>query len=397
VAQRAQREHAMKVAIVHYWLTGMRGGEKVVEALCELFPGADIFTNVYVPERVSATIRRHRVRTTFVNRLPFAASARAYLALMPVALEQLDLRGYDLIISNESGPAKGVVPPLDAMHICYCLSPMRYAWDLYQDYLASSGPVARALMRPAMHYLRMWDLASAARVDHFATLSEHTRRRVAKYYRRDAEIIHPPVDTHRFSPRGERGDFYLVVGATEAYKRVDLAVEAFNRLGRPLVVIGEGPEDPRLRRLAGPNVTLLGAQPDEVLQRHYASCRALIFPGEEDFGIVPVECMASGRPIIAYGRGGVLDTIVDGETGVLFREQTVESLIDAVVRYERSEREFSPERLAEHARAFDREHFKARFGAMVERVMRGPAVRPPVGQTPLFLPAKAEDAQVKAR
>lgn len=386
----------MKVAIVHYWLTSMRGGEKVVEALCELFPQADIFTNVYSPDRVSETIRRHRVQTTFVNRLPFAPRIRAYLALMPLALEQLDLRGYDLVISTESGPAKGIVPPLDATHICYCLSPMRYAWDLYPEYLASAGWLSRFLMRPAMHYMRLWDFATAARVDHFATISEHTKKRIAKYYRRDSEILYPPVDTHRFRPGGERGDFYLVVGATEAYKRVDLAVQAFNRLGRPLVVIGEGPEDRRLRRLGGKNVTFLGAQPDEVLRKHYASCRALVFPGEEDFGIVPVECMASGRPVIAYARGGALDTVREGETGLFFREQTVDSLVDAVLRFERREPELSPQQIAEHARAFDREHFKARFGAMVERVMRGPGVQAPRAAS-LLLSPQPEDAQVKAR
>jgi glycosyltransferase involved in cell wall biosynthesis len=273
---------------------------------------------------------------------------------------------------------------------------MRYAWDMYNEYLASVGWLARALMRPAMHYMRLWDYVTAARVDHFATISEHTQKRIAKYYRRDSEIVYPPVDTQRFQPSERRGDFYLVVGATEAYKRVDLAVQAFNRLGRPLVVIGGGPEDRRLRKLAGPTIKLLGAQPDDVLREHYASCRALVFPGEEDFGIVPVECMASGRPVIAYGRGGALDTIRDGVTGIFFGEQTVASLCDAVARYERLERTFSADRIVEHARAFDREHFKARFGAMVERVMRGPGVRPP--ETGALLPSpKPEDAQVKAR
>jgi glycosyltransferase involved in cell wall biosynthesis len=386
----------MRVAIVHYWLTSMRGGEKVVEALCELFPQADVFTNVYVPERVSETIRRHRVRTTFVNSLPFAARVRAYLALMPLAIEQIDLRGYDLVISSESGPAKGVVPPPDAMHICYCHSPMRYAWDLYPNYVAASARLARFLMRPAMHYFRMWDVTSAARVDHFVANSSHTQARIRKYYRRDAEVLPPPVDTRRFSPRGRRGDFYLVVGAMEAYKRVDLAIEAFNQLGRPLLVIGTGPDERRLRRLAKSNVSFLGPQPDEALHDRYASCRALIFPGEEDFGIVPVECMAAGRPVIAYARGGALDTVREGETGLFFREQSVESLVDAVLRFERREPEFSPEQIAEHARAFDREQFKARFAALVERVMLGRAVRPPAS-VGLLLTAQRENAQVKAR
>jgi glycosyltransferase involved in cell wall biosynthesis len=387
----------MKVAIVHYWLTGMRGGEKVVEALCELFPQADVFTNVYEPERVSATIRRHRVRTTFVNRLPFARRARAYLALMPLALEQLDLRGYDLIISSESGPAKGIVPPLDARHICYCHSPMPYAWDLYREYLDGSGFLARALIRPVMHYMRLWDFVAAARVDYFIANSTHTQRRIAKYYRRKAEVLYPPVETERFAPADERGDFYLMVGALDAYKRVDLAVQAFNQLGRPLVVIGAGPEEKRLRGMAKSNVNFVGARPDAVLRYQYARCRALILPGEEDFGIVPVECMASGRPVIAYGRGGALDTVRDGETGVFFKEQTPESLVQAVLRYEQMEREFSPDRIAEHARGFDREVFKARFSAMVERVMQGPSVRVPRGSGALALPSQSEDAQAKSR
>lgn len=387
----------MRVAIVHYWLTSMRGGEKVVEALCEMYPQADVFTNVYVPDRISETIRSRRVRTTFVNRLPFAPRVRAYLALMPLALEQLDLRGYDLVISTESGPAKGIVPPLDATHICYCLSPMRYAWDLYHDYLASAGPVSRWLMRPAMHYLRLWDTATAARVDHFATISRHTRQRIAKYYRRDSEIIYPPVDTARFRPGTEDGDFYLVVGATEAYKRVDLAIDACNRLGRRLVVIGEGPEDRRLRRLAGKTVTLLGAQPDDVLQKHYAACRALLFPGEEDFGIVPVECMASGRPVIAYARGGALDTVRDGETGVLFDRQTVDSMSDAILRFETAPLRLSAHGIAEHARSFSRETFKERFGSMVERVLRASVSPPRHGPGALSFAAQPENAQVKAR
>jgi glycosyltransferase involved in cell wall biosynthesis len=253
----------------------------------------------------------------------------------------------------------------------------------------------RTLLRPAMHYFRMWDVTSAMRVDHFVANSAHTRRRIGKYFRRDAEVLAPPVDTRCFAPGGEPSDFYLVAGAMEAYKRFDLAVEAFNKLGQPLMVIGTGPEERRLRRLARKNVRLLGAQPDETLREYYARCRALVFPGEEDFGIVPVECMAAGRPVIAYGRGGALDTVRDGETGLFFAEQTVDSLIDAVRRYEARERDFSPVRIAEHARAFDREQFKARFGAIVERVMRGPGVRPPAAGG--LLPAQPENAQVKAR
>ncbi len=361
----------MKVAIVHYWLTEMRGGEKVVEALCELYPGADVFTNVYVPEAVSPTIRERRVRTTFIDRLPFARKKLEwYLPLMPIALEQLDLRGYDLVISIESGPAKGVNVPLGTAHICYCLSPMRYIWDMYPEYLANVGWLARVLMRPAAHYLRMWDVASAMRADHVAAISTHTQRRVARYWRRDATLIHPPVDVTDITPGDERGDFYLYVGQLTAYKRPDLAVRAASQLGRPLVVIGRGEEMARLRAIAGPTVRFLGWQSDAVLRDHVARCRALLFPGEEDFGIVPVECMAAGRPVIALGAGGALDTVVDGTTGVLFAEPTVESLVAAIARFETQEASFEPGRIRAHAERFGRARFQAEFRAMADKVLR---------------------------
>lgn len=360
----------MKVAIVHYWLVDRRGGERVVEALCELYPQADIFTNVYDPAPFAETLARQRVYTTFVNRLPFARRMlEPYLPLMPVALEQLDLRGYDLVISNESGPAKGVVVPPDVLHICYCLSPMRYVWDLYPQYLADAGFFTRLAMRPLMHYLRLWDQASAQRPDVIAAISEHTRRRVAKYWRREAEIIPPPVDSERFAAARNSvpvGDYYLCAGQLIPYKRVQLAVDVFTKLGLPLVVAGTGPELPSLRRRAGPTIRFLGWTPDDALARTIAGCRALVFPGEEDFGIVPVEAMAAGRPVIAYRRGGALDSVVDGETGLFFDEQTVDSLAAAVQRFDAEFDRFDPEHIAEHAARFDREHFKARFAAFVE-------------------------------
>jgi glycosyltransferase involved in cell wall biosynthesis len=364
---------AVRVAIVHYWLVGMRGGEKVVEALCGLYPDADLFTNVYDPARLSPAITSHKVRTTFVNRLPFARTLyRWYLPWMPLAIEQLDLRGYDLVISLESGPAKGVIPPLDGLHVCYCFSPMRYAWDMYQDYLEGAGGLTRWAMRPVMHYFRLWDRASADRVDHFLTLSNHTRRRIRKFYRREAEILPPPVETMRFAPSDERGGFYLVAGQLEYYKRADLAVEACKRLGRRLVVIGEGPELRRLRRLGGPNIEFLGWQSDERLAWHYARCTALLFPGIEDFGIAPVECMASGRPVIAYGRGGALEYVIDGVTGIRFAEQTADSLAAAMIRYEAGAGTFDPSRIVEHAATFDREMFCRRFSEAIGRLMAEP-------------------------
>lgn len=325
----------MKVAIVHYWLVGMRGGEKVIEALCRMYPDADVFTHVYVPEAVSDEIKRHKVTTSFIGKLPRAAKLyQRYLPLMPLALEQLDLRGYDLIISSESGPAKGIVPPPGAMHICYCHSPMRYIWNMFHEYRNRSGLITRLVMPALAHYIRNWDSVSANRVDHFIANSETVAARLHRYYRRASTVIHPPVDVDAFEvlPDGLVEDYCLMVGELVGYKRPELAVEAFNRTGRRLVVIGGGEMLAELRRIAKPNVQVLGPQPFSVLRHYYSRCRALIFPGEEDFGIVPVEAMASGRPVIAFRRGGATETVVDGMTGVFFDEQSVDALIAAEER-----------------------------------------------------------------
>jgi glycosyltransferase involved in cell wall biosynthesis len=348
----------MKVAIVHYWLVGMRGGEKVVEALCEMYPQADIFTHVYVPEMVSDRIRQHRVIPTFVNSLPRAARMyKTYLPLMPLALEQLDLRGYDLIISSESGPAKGVIAPSDAVHVCYCHTPMRYIWNMYHDYRNSAGRLARYMMPPLTHYLRMWDVTSAARVDSFVANSATVARRIHRYYGADAVVIHPPVDTGAFSiaAPSELGDYYLMAGELVSYKRPDLAVRAFNEMKLKLVVVGGGEMLEKVRGLAGPTVTILGPQPFDILKQHYARCRALIFPGEEDFGMVPVEAMASGRPVIAFGRGGATETVATGVSGVFFTEQTVEAISSAVRSL--AAIEINPEKIAAHASQFGRNQF----------------------------------------
>ena len=356
----------MRVAFVHYWLVTMRGGEKVLEALLDLFPQADIYTHVYDPEAVSAKIRARTVRTTFIQKLPFAARAyQKYLPLMPRALEELDLRGYDLVISSESGPAKGVVTGANTMHICYCHSPMRYLWDMYQDYLEGAGALTRFGFRLFAHHLRLWDALSARRVDFFAANSHNVARRVAKHYGRSSEVIHPPVDTDFFSPGPGGyppvGDYYLCVGQLLGYKRVDIAVEACERLGKKLLIIGDGPERGKLQRQAGPNVVFLGKRNGETLRKHMSECRALLFPGEEDFGIVPLEAMACGRPVIAYGKGGALETVVPGKTGILHDEQTAISLCDAIERFEAGMETFVPGDVREHALAFSNETFLRRF------------------------------------
>ncbi len=328
----------MRVAIIHYWLVGMRGGEKVLEALGRLYPEADIFTHVVVPEILSEGLRRHTIHTSFIAKLPRAPRMyKSYLPLMPLALEQLDLSGYDLILSSESGPAKGIIPPEGAVHICYCHSPMRYIWNMYHEYRRGAGRVAKLAMPLMTHYLRTWDESSAARVDRFVANSGTVAARIRRYYRRDASVVFPPVDVDAFAPvpPEEVGDYYLMVGELVRYKRPDIAVRAFNATGRRLVVIGGGEMLAELRALAGPTVEILGSQPFAQLRHHYARARGLIFPGEEDFGIVPVEAMASGRPVIAYGRGGATETVVDGLTGVFFDEQSEEALIDAIARLER--------------------------------------------------------------
>lgn len=365
----------MRVALVHYWLVTMRGGEKVLEALLDIFPQADIFTHVYIPEAVSEPIRSRMAGTTFIQKLPFAKSIYSkYLPLMPLALEQLDLRAYDLVISSESGPAKGVLTGARTMHLCYCHSPMRYLWDMYQDYLGECGLLTRFAFRLFSHKLRMWDALSAQRVDFFAANSANTAQRIAKHYHRQAKIIHPPVDVDFFSQRADNvatfDDYYLYMGQLVGYKRADLAIQACARLGRNLIVIGEGPDRKRLEAMGGPRTRFLGKQDGASLRRHLQACKALIFPGEEDFGIVPLEAMASGRPVIAFGRGGALETVIPGETGLLFPEQNEASLCAAIEEFESAPGRFSQSGLLAWARNFSRQAFCRNFHEYYEECRR---------------------------
>lgn len=367
-----QKDDDLKVAIIHYWLLHMRGGEKVLEALCKLFPEADIFTHVYAPQGVSETIKRHKVHTSFISRLPAAQRLyRSYLPLMPHALESLDLTGYDLVISSEAGPAKGVIAPPEAPHICYCHSPMRYIWDQYHVYKNGAGLASRLSMPLLAPRLRQWDVTSAARVDSFVANSAHVQKRVNKYWRREADIVHPPVAIQAFAPAppAEREDFYLWAGELVGYKRPDIVINAFNRLGKRLVVIG-GPDKARkdLAARARDNIAFLGKVPFAELKSHMARCKALVFPGEEDFGIVPVEVMASGRPVIAYGRGGATETVREGETGLLFHDQSVDGLIEAIERFERSGlAEADPYAIAAHTTRFSEANFIAGMNAVFAR------------------------------
>ncbi len=366
---------ALKVAIVHYWLVGMRGGEKVLEALCEVYPQADIYTHVLDPSSVSPALLAHRISTTFIQRLPGAVRHyQKYLPLMPIALEQLDLRDYDLVISSESGPAKGVVTAPGTLHVCYCHTPMRYVWDMYHDYARGAGRLTRLAMPIFMHYLRLWDHASSDRVDHFLANSQFVARRIQKHYRREATVLYPPVDVDAFTPEPQVEDYYLMVGQLVRYKRPDLAVRACNRLGRKLIVIGDGEELATLQALAGPTVRILGRQPFAVIREHYAKCQALLFPGEEDFGIVPVEAMASGRPVIAYGRGGALETVLPGLSGLHFHEASEEALVQAMLRFERERADYVPGVIAAHARRFSRDRFKTEFSALIDQKLAGSGI-----------------------
>jgi glycosyltransferase involved in cell wall biosynthesis len=357
-----RRTSAPRVAIIHYWLVTMRGGERVLERLLKIFPNADIFTHVYVPEDVSEVIRNANVRTTFIQKMPRAVQHyKAYLPLMPFALEEIDLRGYDLVISSESGPAKGVIAPPEATHMCYCHSPMRYLWDHYHQYRDGAGGLGRITMSTLFPSLRAWDVASAQRVDHIFANSRFIQSRIRRSWGRDSSVLHPPVAVDNYTPTDDLRQEYLWVGQMTAYKRPDIAVEAFNRLGLPLLMIGDGEMLEDLRRIAKPNIRFVRWVDYTTLRRSYAQCKALIFTAEEDFGIVPVEANASGRPVIGYGHGGLRDTIIPGETGFFFDQQTADSLIEAVLNFDRWSGHLDPDSAVANARRFSPEAFDRGF------------------------------------
>jgi glycosyltransferase involved in cell wall biosynthesis len=353
----------MRVAIVHFWLLGMRGGESVVESLCRMLPEADIFTLFYDPARVSETIRSHRVTASYLN--PLRRHYRALLPFMPSALESFDLRGYDLVISSESGPAKGVITQAATRHICYCHTPMRYLWELYPAYLNdwTRGSVKRLLMHLVTPNLRLWDFASAARVDRFVANSENVRRRIWKTYRRESTVVHPPVAVDTFYYRPPE-DFFLIVSELVAYKRLDYAIRHFSRTGRKLRIAGDGPEYRTLKRHAGASVEFCGRVSAAELRELYARSRALVVPGEEDFGITMVEALASGKPALALGRGGACE-ILDSHGGILYATPTAEDLEDALTRFEILEHEFHPKQLQRWAAQFS----EVRFQANMRRIL----------------------------
>jgi glycosyltransferase involved in cell wall biosynthesis len=330
----------MKTAIVHDWLNQIGGAEDVLEKLVALYPNSPIYTSLYWRDGMPRHWREWDIRTSIIDSLPFAHKRQQlYFPLYPLAFEQFDFRGYDLVISNKSGFCHGIITDSDTVHICYCLTPTRYVWR-YHQYAEQEnlGVLLRTVMPPFLTSLRQWDRLAADRVDHFIAISQTIRQRIAKIYRRESTIIYPPVDTSRFAtaavPNGGIEDYYLLVGRLVPYRRIDILIEAFNKMGKPLIIAGSGRDRERLEGLAGPTITFLGFVPDEELPELMARCRAFMWPGEEDFGISPIQAMATGRPVIAYAAGGALETVIPGRTGMLFYEQTAEAIIDAVEKFD---------------------------------------------------------------
>ena len=364
----------MKVAIIHYWLINYRGGEKVIEALLEMFPDADIFTHVYDPASMPQSINSHKIYTSYINKFPFAKKLyQKYMPFMPKALSEFNLQDYDLIISSESGPAKGVIPNPDAFHICYCHSPMRYLWDMYHEYFNNTGFLSKFFMKKLIPGLRQWDISSSNLVDAFIANSNYVSKRIKRYYNRDCHIVFPPVDIEKFinterkHPSSKVDEYYLFFGQLTGYKRADLAIEACIASGRKLVVAGSGMKNKDLKKYAKNGIiSFTGKISDEKIIELYAGAKALLFPGIEDFGIVPVEANATGCPVIAYRKGGALDSIKEGVTGLFFDKQNVSSLVKAMDEFEAIEDSFQNRSVYNaHVEQFSRESFKEKINSII--------------------------------
>jgi len=361
----------LKVAIVHEWLTTLGGSEKVVLEFKKIFPDAPIYTLFYDKDRLSKYFNNMDIRTSYLQKIPFAKKRHQFfMAFMPKAFEGFDLREYDLILSSSSAFSKGVITSPDSIHICYCHTPPRYIWDLSYEYLESLKGIKRWYFKNKIHYLRLWDRLAADRVDYFIANSNFIAKRIKKVYRRDSAVIFPPVDVDYFTPSNEEPeDYYLIVSRLVPYKRIDLAIEAFNKIGKKLVIIGDGPEYVRLKNMANKNIEFLGHKKDNEIREYYRKCKAFIFPGLEDFGITPVEAQACGRPVIAYGKGGVLDTVIDGKTGIYFHNQTVEDLIKSIYVFEDKIAIFDKNIIRTNAEKFSPGIFREKMSKFIENIL----------------------------
>lgn len=347
----------MKVAIVHDWLTIYGGAESIIRILHDLFPEAPIYTSVYDADNMPQDFRSMDIRTSFLQKMPFAKKKyTSYLQLMPKAFESFDLSEYDLVISSSTCCAKGVKTRADALHICYCNTPMRYAWDFYDEYVSGKNVLARAYIGMVMPSIRRWDYKSSDRVNLFIANSNNVAERIKRIYGRNSHVIYPPVRTEMFVPDGVDEGFYLAVSRLVPYKRIDLLAEAFTKMNKPLYIIGAGSEYEKIDVLAGDSVKLLGRLSDEEVLEYMQHCKAFLFPGEEDFGITPVEAQACGKPVIAFGKGGAKETVIDGLTGVHFKEQTVEALVEAIERFEAID--FKTDEIIENAARFSESRFR---------------------------------------
>ncbi|KAF1086048.1 GDP-mannose-dependent alpha-(1-6)-phosphatidylinositol monomannoside mannosyltransferase [Sporotomaculum syntrophicum] len=356
----------MKIALVHDWLTNYGGAERVIESFHSVFPAAPVYTIFYDQSRLPDSFKYMDIRTSFLQKIPFGRKKHQFfLQFMPLAVEQFNLSEYDLVLSSSSSCAKGIITGTGTCHICYCNTPMRYAWDFYHEYIGKKGLLMRSYIAWQMKQIRQWDRISADRVDYYIANSHHVAGRIKKHYRHDSNVIYPPVDTDFYHPNGDKRNFFLCGGRLVGYKRTDLAVAAFSRLQLPLWVIGDGEEYKNLKKIAGPCVKFLGKVNDSELRSLYQQCRAFIFPGEEDFGIMPVEAQACGRPVIAFGRGGALETVIDGQTGMFFTEQSVDSLMIAVNRFINSESNYIQETIADFAKRFGKARFELEINDFV--------------------------------
>ena len=358
----------MRVAIVHYWLIKMRGGEKVLENLCKIYPNADIYTHVYNKNKISTIINNHTIKTTFIHYLPFSSKFyKLYLPLMPLALKLLNLKKYDLIISSESGPSKGFIKSSNALHVCYCHSPMRYLYDMKEEYLRNYNFFYKKVINLIFLFMKKWDIDSSKKIDLIIANSNFVANRIKKYWKKDSQVIYPSINIDEFFISNEKKDYYLVLSELNEYKRIDIAIDAFNKLNKPLYIIGDGPLLNKFKNMSNTNITFLSNIDNRQKSIYLSKSKALVFPGIEDFGIVPLESMASGTPVIAYKKGGVLDYLEDGLNGIFFNKQSSKSLINSIKKFEKEKNAFDPNKIRKSVLNFTFDNFSSNFNNAIKK------------------------------